>query len=785
MLSRLQDWWRRHTGGEGAKVADGHIAAGRREEQAGRLREACAHYRRAITAAPDYAPAHLNLGIALDAMGEPAAAEASFAAALEHDPRDAYAHYNLGRLLLARADPRSAESHLRAALAARQDFPEAQVLLAHVLESRGELQAAAAALEAALARRPGYAGALRNLGLLLGRLERWAEAAGTLQRAVEAAPEDADAYYLLGNAWIKLDRPEDALGAYRRATALRPGFAEAWCNLGNVLADRGSRDEAARCLEKAIAAKPDYADAHIGMGNVLAGARQLEAAADSFRRALAIDPGIAVAQLNLGNALIDQGLRAQALESLHAAVALNPGSPEVRWALAMAHVPGLREAGDDLQRLRGEIGTAFDELLGWFDAHRGPRAYRAVGVAQPFWLAYQEENNRPLLERYGALCARLMGEWQARRGLQPAARRAPGPIRVGVVSQFFREHSVWHAIMRGWFERLDPERFALSAFCLDPQEDAETRFARARAARFEQGHIGLERWAEVIVDAQPDVLIYPEIGMDPMTIKLASLRLARVQSTSWGHPETSGLPSIDAYLSAALLEPDNAAQHYSEQLVALPNLGCHVHPRSIQAVAPDLAAWGIDAHAPLLVSPGTPFKYAPEHDGIFTGIARQLPEGRLVFFRHRIPAFARALEARLRAAFARDGLEFDRHARFIPWQDKEPFFGLLGHARVYLDTIGFSGFNTALQAVQCGLPIVTRDGRFLRGRLASGILRRLGLHELVVDSDEAYVRLAVRLARDAQFHAAVRRRMAEQQHLLYADDAPLRALEEFLERAAG
>ena len=171
--------------------------------------------------------------------------------------------------------------------------------------------------------------------------------------------------------------------------------------------------------------------------------------------------------------------------------------------------------------------------------------------------------------------------------------------------------------------------------------------------------------------------------------------------------------------------------------MALPNLGCHVHPRTHEAVAPDLAAWGMDADAPLLICPGTPFKYAPEHDAIFTAIARRLPEGRLVFFQYHTPALSRALEARLRAAFAHDGLEFDRHAIFVPWQDKGPFFGLLGRARVFLDTIGFSGFNTALQAVQCGLPIVARDGRFLRGRLASGILRRLGLHELVATSDEA------------------------------------------------
>ena len=55
---------------------------------------------------------------------------------------------------------------------------------------------------------------------------------------------------------------------------------------------------------------------------------------------------------------------------------------------------------------------------------------------------------------------------------------------------------------------------------------------------------------------------------------------------------------------------------------------------------------------------------------------------------------------------------------------------------MYLDSIGFSGFNTALQAVECGLPIVTREGRFMRGRLASGILKRMGLQDLVAADEE-------------------------------------------------
>lgn len=783
---RMLDWLHRllaaSASGAPPAKADRLIALGRRSEEAGQMREACEHYRSAVAAAPGNAAAHLNLGIALDALGDADAAVRAFEAALSIDARDAYANYNLGRLLYAHGDAARAEPYLRAAVATKRDFPEAQVVLANVLEARGDLAGAAAALETASALRPGYAGALRNHGMLLGRLGRWPEAAVALQRAIDADPSDADSHYWLGNAWVKLDKPESALEAYHQATGLRPGFAQAWCNLGNVLADRGSREEATRCLDRAIAAQPDYPDAHIGLGNVFASANRLAEAAQCFRRALELDPGIAQAQLNLGIVLCDQGMQGEALERFRAAIALSPESPEPRWALAMGHVPGVRDANQGLGEIRRQIAAAFDDLGRWFDAHPDPAAYRAVGVSQPFWLAYQEENNRELLEGYGQLCARLMGDWQARRGLRPERERAPGPIRVGVVSQFFRSHSVWHAIVKGWFQQLDATRFSLAAFCLDPNEDAETRYARARAARFEQGHVGLERWSEVIADARPDVLVYPEIGMDPMTLKLASLRLAPVQAASWGHPETTGLPTVDYFLSADRLEPEQAQANYSERLVRLPNLGCYLQSGLLDAVTPDLAGWGIDPGVPLLVSPGSPFKYAPEHDWVFPEIARRLGRCRILFFTHGTRALSDQLQTRLRAAFARHGLEFERYAAFVPWQEKGPFYGLLRRADVYLDTIGFSGFNTALQAIRCGLPVVTLEGRFLRGRLASGILRHMGVDELVAATAEEYVGLAVRAALEPAFRESARRHLAARCHLLFEDLAPIRALEEFFAR---
>jgi predicted O-linked N-acetylglucosamine transferase (SPINDLY family) len=85
--------------------------------------------------------------------------------------------------------------------------------------------------------------------------------------------------------------------------------------------------------------------------------------------------------------------------------------------------------------------------------------------------------------------------------------------------------------------------------------------------------------------------------------------------------------------------------------------------------------------------------------------------------------------------------------------------------------------------MQCELPLVTLEGRFLRGRLASGILRRLGLDELIAADTTRYVELALQLAGDPAYRDAVRRRIASRRRLLFGDPAPMRALEDFFARA--
>ncbi|HEX9184337.1 MAG TPA: tetratricopeptide repeat protein [Burkholderiales bacterium] len=764
-----------------ATKADELIAAGIAAEKAGDQASALERFRAAVVAAPVYAKAHLNLGIALEATGDAEAATVAYQRALQLDAREPYARYNLGKLFFAQGAADQAVPLLVEALRLKPDLAQAQIVLALAQEALGSRTDALATLQRALLERPDDALALRHYGLLLARLARWGEAQSCLRRAVSADAADAEAACWLGIALVHLEQAGEAVPFLRSALRARPDYPEALCTLGCILVDGGGLGEARGLLARALELRPAYPEAFVGLGNLHHAEQRLDEAAASYRRAIALDPRFVEAHCNLGHVLVLQGEPQAALAAYDAALALDPERAEARWARAMCRIAPLRAATEDAARARAAFAADLAALERWFDARRSAAGYRAVGVQQPFWLAYQEEDNLPLLRPYGALCARLMAAWQEQHASPPALRPArKARLRVGVVSQHLRAHPVWHALTRGWLERLDLQRIELVAFYLGSAEDAETAFARSRTARFVQGARELQQWVEAIAEASPDVLIYPEIGMDPMTVKLASLRLAPLQAASWGHPETTGLPTIDCYLSARDLEPEGAQAHYSERLVALPNLGCTVQSTAPPALALDLARLGLDPADPLLICPGTPFKYAPEHDALLPAIARELGACQFVFFTHWAHALSAKLHARLAGAFERAGLDGGRHLRFVPWLSPAEFHALMRQADVCLDTIGFSGFNTALQAVECGLPMVTREGRFLRGRLASGILRRMELDELVARDAQGYIAAAVELSGDRARRDALRARIETRRHVLYGDEAPVRALEEFL-----
>ena len=85
-----------------------------------------------------------------------------------------------------------------------------------------------------------------------------------------------------------------------------------------------------------------------------------------------------------------------------------------------------------------------------------------------------------------------------------------------------------------------------------------------------------------------------------------------------------------------------------------------------------------------------------------------------------------------------------------------------------------------MQALQCGLPVVSCRGRFMRGRLGSGMLERLSLPDLVADGPRSYVDIAVSLAESRHARSWVRDQLRMNLPSAYRDQSAIEKLEEFL-----
>jgi predicted O-linked N-acetylglucosamine transferase (SPINDLY family) len=638
------------------------------------------------------------------------------------------------------------------AIALNDRVPPYHNNLGNALKALAKLEAAAVAYRRALALKPDYVQAHFNLGITLQARSEFAEAAASYQRAVTYQPNHAEAYLNLGNVLQAQGKLDEAVVSYGRALVIRPGFAEAHGNLANVSWAQGRGAEAVASYERALSCKPDYPEAHSNLGNVLLEQGKLSEAVLSYGRALQFKPDYIEAHSNLGNALKEQGRLEEAAASYRRALVLSADHAEARLGLAMAAIPLFTGTVAESDEVAGKFSRALDELLEWSCANPG-KLGRAVGHNQPFYLAYRPGDVTASLSRYGDLaCTAAAAYWQPKSDFGKVAHSSRERIRVVVASGQVREHPVWNVLLRGVVANIDRRRFEVIVYHTGSLVDAETDWAKARVDRFVQGTKPLHGWLDELARDRPDVLFYPEVGMDPATCTLAALRLAPLQVAGWGHPVTTGLPTMDLFLSGELLEGSGTDTHYREKLVRLPGTGV-----CTELAASEVRSWDGPARRPNVVRFALchqPIKFDPAYDVLIARIAKAVgpSEFWLASPAAKLDWVTPKVRDRLSVAFRAEGLDPDAYLRVMPWLTREQFAGFLDEMDVYLDCPAFSGYTTAWRAIHRGLPIVTLEGQFLRQRLAAGLLRQIGMIEGIASSGEQYVDITVRWAAESRRH---------------------------------
>ena len=785
-------------------------------------RDAVKLIRRALAIRGHDAPVLTNLGVAYQKLGQIAEALECFEKAIAARPDFASAHHNRANLLReAKRYPEARESYDRA-LALHPDNHLIHTNYASVLYDLNEYDAALRALDKAIALHPEYPTAHFRKGEILLELAKPEDALSAFDRALSLRPDEGEFLIGRGKALLVLDRPEEALNSHRRAIELAPKNAAFYNACGLAFLAIKRMKAALTFFEEAIALKPDYADAHINCANIYNGLawheqamthaeRAIKAEADN-REALLCKASILVAtnrteaaleiydtllkrqpddshvQLLVGQSLGSLGKREEAAIALKRSIALITGAKAqaetIQAICASVNTVNLLPA---IYRDEAEIAESRAEVM--HDLHyardllsdAGPRndaaitAFNTVALAtNGFYIAYQQENDVEPMRLLSDCIAHMLGI--PARPVREAPRK-PGPMRFGIASEKLYRHNgaSW---AYPWLKHL-PADYQFFSYALhgihDDISDGFAELGTQRRLSFDAAH-----FAKTIASMRTDdldFLMLPDIGMTPSSRILSLHRIAPIQLTAWGHPVTSGSPAMDFYLSSDLMEPADGALHYSEKLIRLPNLALYLEPGS---TTPPAKNFGLPEGRVLYGCLQSLFKYLPRYDDILPRIAAEVPKALFVFIEGMSPNMTATTSTRLDSVFAKAGLSAAKHILFLPRMSGSEFDALTRRMDVLIDSLGWSGGNTTLGAIEAGIPLITCPGAFMRGRHSYAMLRMMDMPSAIAQDTDDMVRKLIALGQQPERRQAMRAEFGQRKEALYADKSLITALDRFL-----
>lgn len=540
-----------------------------------------------------------------------------------------------------------------------------------------------------------------NAAILLQTQNDWVGAEKFYSEAIQRKTDCAPAWAGLAQSYARMHKFEDSAYCFREALKFHPA-AELYCDLAQILILCGRLDGAFDAARKALALKPGLALAHCHRGTILRRRGSLLDAKRAFEAALACDPQCSEAMQKLGNVASQLCLWDDAVAWFVRALELNPGAAEVHSSLLFTlTISGALPP----ERL-------FEEHQRWAEMHKP----QAPGL------------------------------------LQESVLRDPSrKLRIGFVSGDFRDHPI-RFFIAPILRHLDRSEFDVFCYSNCATPDSSTRQLRALAAEWREvsRDTDSELCARIRQD-RIDILVDLSGHTTAHRLLVFQNKPAPVQVTYLGYPNTTGLTSIDYWITDRVLHPADTRHRTSEQICRLPRCWVIYEP---PPDAPEITER--DATGPLtFVSFNALQKLSADSICLWGRVLATLPESVLLV---KAGALGGSEEQNfLRNRFAMFGVAPDRVTLMGQVPSIREHLASYGQADIALDTTPFSGGTTTAEALWMGVPVVTMAGDLMISRMSASMLNAVGLDELIAASENEFVRIASELAHNAERRRQLRR----------------------------
>jgi len=667
----------------------------------------------------------------------------------------------------------------------KPDYAEGQNNIANIYMKKNDNEKAIYFFEKALLNKPNLIQANFNLAKIYTKLGDKLQISGDIEgsiknykQAIKYKPDYVEALNNWGISLQKLNKIDEAKDIFENSIKVKPDYFLSHNNLGNILMSMGEKSAAIKCYEEAIRLNSSFYEAYSNLGIVLNSQGKFDESIIQYKKAIKINPNFELAYNNLAVSQVNHGLTNEAIESYNAAFKIN--SNETKYIINSNLIfPIIPKSNKELEFYRDKYNSNIDLLQ-----KRKFKIEDPQNEINPstFYLSYSEFNNLEIKKKTSSFFRKAIPSinYNLNKNIKKTTSTIKkNKIEIGFISEFFTDHTIGK-LYRGLIKKINSDKFRTTIFHLP-----KTKIGKIKTEI--DGNVDniinlkgdINNQQKQIEKENLDIIFYPDIGMVSSTYFLAHARLAPVQIISWGHPETSGISTIDYFLSSSLIETKDSHKFYSEKLVNFNRIPMFFIPPNLPELNLSRSDFQLPENKNLYCCPQSLFKIHPDFDRAINKIINKDKDSTIIFIETSYKKHKELLIER----WSKNYPHINEKVIFVKSMPFEKFLSLLNISDILLDPFYFGAGVSFSESMLVGTPTVTMPGKFMRSRIVMGAYKQMQISNPPIANDiDHYVDIAVNLSKNKKENAKLKeslRQAAEKK--LFNDLESVREFENFFE----
>jgi len=569
---------------------------------------------------------------------------------------------------------------------------------------------------------PNHSFAWKALALSYEKTGKITKSLAANQKAKEINPQDADVHNNLGNVLKKLEKFDEAKDSYKQAILLRQNFSEAYYNLGDLLNMLGRFEEAEKNYNQAIKFKPNFAEAFNNLANLLKELRRFEEAEKNYNQAIKFKPNFAEAFNNLANLLKE-------LRRLDESI--------INYKESLKIKPELINAEAEILFLEASTGdhSNYKDL-----DKKSSRLGISTKSVEPFPGLSWVDNPLQQLKRSMNYSEEKFKRTPINISIKPKV--PPKRIKIAYISGDFYNFPTMH-LLAGVLETHNRNLFEVYAFSytLRQNDEMRKRIKLGVDHFIDVNDLSSIEIAKLIKSKNIDISIDLNGYTKESRSEIFQYRVSPIQINYLGYPGTMGASFMDYIIADPVTIPDENRNFYSEKIIYMPHTyQANDNKRKIAKTNLKRVHFNLPDKGFVFCCFNQIYKISPKEFAIWMDLLKNVDNSVLWLIKSN-----KWVEHNFGKEAKRLGIDPSRII-FAEKLSQSEHLERQKHADLFIDTFNYNAHTTASDALWCGLPIVTKQGKQFSARVASSLLTACGLPELITKNEIEYKELIYELA---------------------------------------